>query len=62
MIVIVSWANENNLVSLFLRSILIGFIIVIVSWGIGNDLVFFRSILVGAMIVIVFWSYPLVGL
>ena len=34
----------------------------IVSWAIGNDLVYLRVILVGAMIMIVFWSYLLVGL
>ena len=31
--------------------------IVVVSWSIGNNLVFLSSILVGSMIMIVFWSY-----
>ena len=40
MIVIVSWAIENNLVY-FLRITLVGPIIVIVSWAIENNLVYF---------------------
>ena len=40
MIVIVFWAIEK-LLSLFLRSILAGSIIVIVSWAIENNLVNF---------------------
>ena len=48
--------------------------IMIISWAIGNNLVYLRTFLVGFMIVslferysswsiivIVFWSYPLVG-
>ena len=38
MIVIVSWAIENNLV--YLRTILVRSIIVIVSWAIKNNLVY----------------------
>ena len=34
----------------------------IVSWAIGNNLVYLRPILVGSMSVIVSWSYSLVGL
>ena len=33
-----------------------GPIIVIVSWAIGENLVYFGAILVGSMIVIVFWA------
>ena len=39
MIVIVSWAIENNLV--YFGAILAGFMIVIVSWAIENNLVYF---------------------
>ena len=39
MIVIVSWAIENNLVY-FLRSLLVGSMIMIVSWAIENNLVY----------------------
>ena len=42
--------------------ILVGSMIVIVSWAIENNLVYFRGILVRYVIVIVFWSYSLVGL
>ena len=48
----------NNLV--YFRGVPTGYVIVIVSWAIGNNLVYFRDILVGSVIVIVFWSYPLV--
>ena len=36
--------------------------ILIVSWAIENNLVYFRGILIGSVIVIVDWSYSLVGL
>ena len=39
MIVIVSWAIENNLV--YFRDILAGSMILIVSWAIENNLVYF---------------------
>ena len=42
MILIVSWAIENDL-----RVILNGSMVVIVSWAIENKLVYLRSILVG---------------
>ena len=35
----------NNLV--YFREILVGSVIVIVSWAVGNNLVYLRSILVG---------------
>ena len=57
----VSWAIEKYF-SLFLRSILAGPIIVIVSWAVENNLVYFGGYSGWSMIVIVFWSYPLVDL
>ena len=50
MIMIVSWAIENNLVYFFDCP-------VIVSWAIENNLVYFSGILVGSMILIVSWSH-----
>ena len=57
----VSWAIEKYF-SLILRSILAGPIIVIVSWAVENNLVYFGGYSSWSMIVIVFWSYPLVDL
>ena len=45
----------NNIV--IFRTILVGHIIMIVSWAIENNLVYLRF-----MTVIISWSYPLVGL
>ena len=45
------WVVENNLV--YLRSILVGLMIVIVSYAVANNSVYLRAILVGSVIVIV---------
>ena len=64
MIMIVSWAIENNLVNfarLSITKLICGFflvrsMIVIVSWAIENNLVYLRTILVRSIIVIVSWA------
>ena len=53
-IVIVSWAIENNLV--YLRPILVSPVILIVSWVIENTLVYLRTVLVELMTMIIFWA------
>ena len=54
MILIVSWAFENNLVYFEICS---GWsMIVIVFWAVENNLVYIRPILVGPVIVIESWA------
>ena len=48
--------HSPSILYIFVRSILTGTLIVIVSWGVQNNFVYLRSTLTGSIIVIVSWG------